>query len=445
MISILPSEGLAPAQSAPKQNKMSEPSSKPDEPSFSSLVSRDAADNSADPNSDAPNADTTLASQAEPSETPARPKPGSALNTGEQIDPALAQTEDLLAPQLEADAQQKAPSLQTGVTPNTGESGTPIAAAIDTPENGLIESDADSAIQTKRAQAAILPGATSAESLQTVKSEIDVATQSTHPPNADIEVTGDAVPKSGRDAADVKVQAILPDTSTPAADDGTLKIIRQQDGVDLAGPDGKLAQLASDADLAQTVTKSALAATTGDARAAAATLGAPDAMISVAQPAATPAPTVASGLTPVAPSIPVASPTEINSIILNAMKAGAEPREHLIVQLDPPELGRVAIDFKFDAQGLQQITVTSENPEALRRLRELHFELTEALREHGLSEQNLTFRQQADDQSQPAWQMPELGGPGAVFSANDGPQQASAPPPRSNAAYTRTDRLDLTL
>lgn len=444
MISILPSEGLAPAQSAPKQNKLSEPSSNSDEPSFSSLVSRDPENNSADPNSDAPNADTALASQVEPSDTPARPKPGSALNTGEQIDPALAQTEDLLAPQLEADAQQKATPLQTGVTPNTDDTATPIAAAIDTPADGLIESDADSAIQTKRAQAAILPGAASAEPLQTVKPEIDAATQPTNPSNADVEVTVDTAPKSGRDAADVKVQATLPDASAPAADDA-LKIIRQQDGVDVAGPDVKLAQLASDADLAQSATKSALAAATGDARAAAASLGAPDAMISVAQPASTPAPTIASGLTPVAPSIPVASPTEINSIILNAMKAGAEPREQLIVQLDPPELGRVAIDFKFDAQGLQQITVTSENPEALRRLRELHFELTEALREHGLSEQNLTFRQQADDQSQPAWQMPELGGSGAVFSANDGPQQASTPPPRTNAAYTRTDRLDLTL
>ena len=127
------------------------------------------------------------------------------------------------------------------------------------------------------------------------------------------------------------------------------------------------------------------------------------------------------------------------------MKAGAEPREQLIVQLDPPELGRVAIDFKFDAQGLQQIIVTSENPEALRRLRELHFELTEALKEHGLSEQNLSFRQQADDQSQPAWQMSELAGPEAVLTASDDPQQATSPPSRSNAAYMRTDRLDLTL
>lgn len=434
-----------PAQSAPKQNKMSEPSSKSDETSFSSLVSRDAADNSADPNPDAPRADTALASQPEPSDTPARPKLGPALSTGEQIDPALAEPEKLLAPQLEGDARQKTTPTQTGAALTIDETVTPVMATPDTPADGSIENDADYTIQTKRVQAAILPGAASAESLQTVKPEIDAATQQTHPSNAEIEVLLETPSKSGRDAAEVKIRATLPEASAPAADD-TLKVIRQQDGVDLSGPNVKLAQLASDADLAQSATKTALAATTGDARAAAATLGAPDALISVAQPASTSAPTtVSSGLIPVAPSIPVAAPSEINSIILNAMKAGAEPREQLIVQLDPPELGRVAIDFKFDAQGLQQITVTSENPEALRRLRALHFELTEALREHGLSEQNLSFRQQADDQSQPAWQVSELAGPGAVLTASDDPQQATSPPPRSNAAYTRTDRLDLTL
>ena len=145
-----------------------------------------------------------------------------------------------------------------------------------------------------------------------------------------------------------------------------------------------------------------------------------------------------------APSVPIAAPSELNAIILNAVKNGGEPREQLIVQLDPPELGRVAIDFKFDAQGVQQITVTSENPEALRRLRELHFELTEALKDHGLSEQNLSFRQQADDQSQPSWQMPERSGSGTVFSANEEPP-AESPLLRSNSAYTQPDRLDLTL
>ncbi len=78
-----------------------------------------------------------------------------------------------------------------------------------------------------------------------------------------------------------------------------------------------------------------------------------------------------------------------------------------MVQLDPPELGRVMIDFKFDAQGLQQIIVTSENPEALKRLREMHSELTAALRDQGLSDQNLSFQEQTQDRPQNSWSGPD--------------------------------------
>ena len=116
------------------------------------------------------------------------------------------------------------------------------------------------------------------------------------------------------------------------------------------------------------------------------------------------APTAApTGLTPIAPSIPVASPNELTGIILNAIQNGLDPQEQLVVQLDPPELGRVMIDFKFDAQGLQQIVVTSENPEALKRLREMHMELTEALRDQGLSDKNMSFQEQTEERQQNAW------------------------------------------
>jgi len=109
------------------------------------------------------------------------------------------------------------------------------------------------------------------------------------------------------------------------------------------------------------------------------------------------------GLTPTAPTIPLATPNELTGIIVNAINNGLDPQEQLVVQLDLPDLGRVLIDFKFDAQGLQQVVVTTEKPEALKRVRELHFELTQALKEHGLSEQNMSFRQEAEGQSQDAW------------------------------------------
>jgi len=154
--------------------------------------------------------------------------------------------------------------------------------------------------------------------------------------------------------------------------------------------------------------------------------------------------TPTAGLTPTAPSIPLATPNELTGIIVNAINNGIDPQEQLVVQMDPPELGRVLIDFKFDAQGLQQIVVTTENPEALKRLRELHFELTQALRDHGLSEQNMSFRQQADDQTQRGWG----GSDGAsqdtgIFAAEDRRTSPSIAPQASS--MTPRDRLDLLL
>ncbi len=150
------------------------------------------------------------------------------------------------------------------------------------------------------------------------------------------------------------------------------------------------------------------------------------------------------GLTPTPAAIPVAAPSDLTSVILNAVKNGADPQEQLVVQLDPPELGRVMIDFKFDAQGVQQVTVTSENPEALKRLRELHFELTQALRENGLSDQNMSFRQEAGDQSQEAWQSPDQQRSNApLIAADERRASLSATPAQPNVQAR--DRLDLLL
>lgn len=169
----------------------------------------------------------------------------------------------------------------------------------------------------------------------------------------------------------------------------------------------------------------------------------PTLTIGAAAPGSTPA-QVSSGLAPTAPAIPIAAPSDLTSVILNAVKNGADPQEQLVVQLDPPELGRVMIDFKFDAQGLQQITITSENPEALKRLRELHFELTQALRENGLSEQNMSFRQEAEERPQSAWQDQNQQRQNAqLIAAEDRRASPSAMPAQPNVSAR--DRLDLLL
>jgi len=101
-------------------------------------------------------------------------------------------------------------------------------------------------------------------------------------------------------------------------------------------------------------------------------------------------------------AIVTASPAETVKIITDAVSSPDDTPDRITVQLDPPELGRVSIDFKFDANGLQHITVTGDSPEALKQLRLMHFELTQALERNGLSSQNMTFQQQQNSGQQHA-------------------------------------------
>ena len=93
-----------------------------------------------------------------------------------------------------------------------------------------------------------------------------------------------------------------------------------------------------------------------------------------------------------------ATPAQVVEIISDSIAAPEDRKDRVHIQLDPPELGRVSIDFKFDANGLQHVTVTGETPEALRQLRAMHFELVNALERQGLSSQNMSFQQQQTQQ-----------------------------------------------
>ncbi|WP_373005307.1 flagellar hook-length control protein FliK [Hyphomonas sp.] len=88
-----------------------------------------------------------------------------------------------------------------------------------------------------------------------------------------------------------------------------------------------------------------------------------------------------------------ATPAQVVEIISDSIAAPEDRKDRVHIQLNPPELGRVSIDFKFDANGLQHVTVTGETPEALRQLRAMHFELVNALERQGLSSQNMSFQQ----------------------------------------------------
>ena len=121
---------------------------------------------------------------------------------------------------------------------------------------------------------------------------------------------------------------------------------------------------------------------------------------SVSSPA--PAGPAAPALAAMAPAhaLVIASPAQVVDIVAQTARDGQSDR--VVVQLDPPELGRVSIDFKFDAQGLQHVTITSETPEAMRQLRAMHFELVQALERQGLDGQNMTFQHQQQNSQQAA-------------------------------------------
>lgn len=148
------------------------------------------------------------------------------------------------------------------------------------------------------------------------------------------------------------------------------------------------------------------------------------------------APTQPVASTQLAPthSVVVATTTQLPDIVARATTDPQDDR--IVVQLDPPELGRVSIDFKFDAQGLQHVTITAENPEAMRQLRQMHFELVQALERNGLSGQNLSFQNQTPQQNE-SWSQqakaggnrpdgPSLSGSGLVVAADSNPHRLVA-------------------
>jgi hypothetical protein len=144
---------------------------------------------------------------------------------------------------------------------------------------------------------------------------------------------------------------------------------------------------------------------TSDTKHAAGMSPTPDGTLLASAPAAAPTPASQPAqvqqpqMTPTN-ALVTASPADTVKIITDTIAAPDDAPDRITVQLDPPELGRVSIDFKFDSHGLQHVTITGENPEALRQLRLMHFELTQALERSGLSSQNMTFQQQQSGQQQ---------------------------------------------
>ncbi|MEQ9316089.1 MAG: flagellar hook-length control protein FliK [Henriciella sp.] len=111
--------------------------------------------------------------------------------------------------------------------------------------------------------------------------------------------------------------------------------------------------------------------------------------------AAAPAP---AGMT-AANAIFVAAPDHIVDVVSSRLSGGERP-DRIAIQLDPPELGRVSIEFKFDGQTLQHVAVTGETPEAMTKLRQMHAQLVQSLEQHGLSARDMSFSQNTPQRDQ---------------------------------------------
>ncbi|MEQ3648319.1 flagellar hook-length control protein FliK [Hyphomonas sp.] len=141
-----------------------------------------------------------------------------------------------------------------------------------------------------------------------------------------------------------------------------------------------------------------------------------------------------------APTHYVAVPADIASIISQELSSDSQTN-HVRVQLDPPELGRVSLEFKFDSHGLQHVVVTADSADAIRRIRAFHPDLVSVLDEHGLSSQDMTFREQASGQN------PAQDWAGADIAPADDEAdmmaETSAPLPRTPQPRSASAGLDI--
>lgn len=88
--------------------------------------------------------------------------------------------------------------------------------------------------------------------------------------------------------------------------------------------------------------------------------------------------------------------TNFNAVS-QAILVANETAKGVTVQLDPPEMGRVFIDFAFDADDKVNVVVKSDLPESHFMLRERSEQFLSILKESGLEDVNLSFEQNAQD------------------------------------------------
>ncbi len=147
------------------------------------------------------------------------------------------------------------------------------------------------------------------------------------------------------------------------------------------------------------------------------------------------APTMSTVMSPAAQIVsatPAAMVTNFNAVS-QAILVANETAKGVAVQLDPPEMGRVYIDFIFNSDDSVNVVVKSELPDSHLLLRERSEQFLEFLKENGLENVNLSFEQGSHQNE-------------SYFTNEDAPKPlylaASAedlPPLQSTLKYTSKD------
>lgn len=300
---------------------------------------------------------------------------------------------------------------ETHATPAPG-SASPVTTELPASPDMALQKVSEPAAPFNREASSLPSDATSASGHASIKPEVQAAPASANAPLA-ASVAAHAGSTDKTESADAKApgtSALATPASQPAAQTpGGNTSGREQSGRDQSITHASVA----DREHRTSTPQQAGTASFSDM----VTTGKPAAsqdMSAVAQPV----PLHAQASQPAAPPVSTAftqthalitaTPAEVVDVMSDSLAAPEDRKNRVIVQLDPPELGRISIDYKFDSQGLQHVTITGESPEAMRQLRLMHFELVNALEKQGLSSQNMSFQQHQANQD-PGQQGPRSG------------------------------------
>lgn len=132
--------------------------------------------------------------------------------------------------------------------------------------------------------------------------------------------------------------------------------------------------------------------------------------------------------------------------VAHALASVTHGQDKLVVRLDPPELGRVSIEFQFDAQRNVTAVISAENADIGSQLREKSEFFMKALKEAGFEDVNLSFDTQSDT-SDFGEDTARNGEPSGVsFYQNDSDMIESAIVPRAgHGLQTATENLNILL